>query len=133
MKMHPLQAACLRVLFSNRYCNTRGSMNASVPVKTYAAELCGFMCLQSPAAYSVIGIVRTEVSLLGGPITILVRAFCDALVSPAAFAASLTILIALSLVETYSQRNAQSSPIPDACTQRQQDTKSAWIQILLQI
>ena len=85
-------------------------MNASVPVKTYAAELCGFMCLQSPAAYSVIGIVRTEVSLLGGPITILVRAFCDALVSRSRCSVS-TILIALSLVETYSQRNAQSSPI----------------------
>lgn len=85
-------------------------MNASVPVKTYAAELCGFMCLQSPAAYSVIGIVRTEVSLLGGPITILVRAFCDALVSRSLCSVS-TILIALSLVEMYSQRNAQSSPI----------------------
>ena len=56
-------------------------MNASVPVRTYAAELCGFMRLQSPVAYSVIGIVRTEVSLLGGPITILVRAPCDTLVS----------------------------------------------------
>lgn len=69
------------VYFSNRYCNVRGSMNASVPVRTYAAELCGFMRLQSPVAYSVIGIVRTEVSLLGGPITILVRAPCDTLVS----------------------------------------------------
>lgn len=35
------------VYFSNRYCNVRGSMNASVPVRTYAAELCGFMRLQT--------------------------------------------------------------------------------------
>ena len=76
-------------------------MNASVPVRTYAAELCGFMRLQSPVAYSVIGIVRTEVSLLGGPITILVRAPCDTLVS-CSLCRAFAIRIALSFVETLS-------------------------------
>ena len=85
-------------------------MNASVPVRTYAAELCGFMRLQSPVTYSVIGIVRTEVSLLGGPITILVRAPCDTLVS-CSLCRVFAIRIALSFVETLSHCSAQSSPI----------------------